>query len=653
MKWLFVDYFDTLVVRNCTPDNIKRIWAKEIAIQSNGYLNAVEIYKIRIAAEQKVGEKLEGVISTSYDYKQLTREIYGRLLVRYPNIKCFCNDFVMFYKISFEAEIKVETVHQSVDNKIVKKIESAKEQGQKVAIVSDFHMGREAYEIFLESLGIRNLIDEIFVSADLNKRKDSGELYQFILDKLQLDASQCEMVGDNRYSDYIIPKGLGIQAIHYKDNIKNQNHVSIEKQLIDIYKCNKTKIAVNYGFALYAFISRLYEELIKNDLTEVFFLAREGEFLKILFDNYVNKNSHKKIESHYLYVSRVATFIPTLDDLEKETFENLFRQYKDLSPRSFMKSVGLEKNDIETVCANICYDEQNVIENFENSECFAKIKQNEIFIRKYNEVRRIQKLAFSKYLSPYLNNDRKEIAIVDVGWKGTIQDNIFRFLNGEYKVYGYYIGLTDNLKVDEKNIKMGLNFSSFPYRTDYYDIWGYDKSFYEKLLSASHPATIGYRETAHGAEPILDSEDIQESHVVLKKVHEDIITLFNEVDEVFERNGSTYDEMRLCFTKLHLMTVCNVSFANIRFQNMLIEDHTQNFGEFSWSQRQLGGKVVSIIKNNLKTVMKKVIKEGLSIKYMYPAIKALQKMHMIVFVPIYTKLVLSQEMRKLNKGYRK
>ena len=86
----------------------------------------------------------------------------------------------------------------------------------------------------------------------------------------------------------------------------------IHEPLLEIYR-DKEDLS-NYAFSLYYFIEELSKELIKDEITDVFFLSREGKFLKLLYDNFSFSHS-ANVATHYMYISRKAVINATLEDL--------------------------------------------------------------------------------------------------------------------------------------------------------------------------------------------------------------------------------------------------------------------------------------------------------------------------------------------------
>ena len=68
------------------------------------------------------------------------------------------------------------------------------------------------------------------------------------------------------------------------------------------------------GPLLLCFSNWIYNELNKNNINKVFFLARDGYIMKQAFD-IVNKNP--KIKSSYFYASRRSIIVPSLCKINK------------------------------------------------------------------------------------------------------------------------------------------------------------------------------------------------------------------------------------------------------------------------------------------------------------------------------------------------
>lgn len=132
----------------------------------------------------------------------------------------------------------------------------------------------------------------------------------------------------------------------------------------------------NYCFLLYLYAERLYKELIREEIQDIYFLSREGEFLKKVFDLYLEKIKDKSIHTHYLYVSRKATYPASLKPLGVEQFA-LLRRYPQLSVSDFLENTGMASisEQLQMEQSEIC----KPIQDFFNSPTFLDLVRKRRF----------------------------------------------------------------------------------------------------------------------------------------------------------------------------------------------------------------------------------------------------------------------------------
>ena len=199
------------------------------------------------------------------------------------------------------------------------------------------------------------------------------------------------------------------------------------------YKC--------FGPILKEFSIWLMSELNKENIKNVFFLARDGMMIKKSFD-LLNKDNG--IKSTYLYASRRSIIVPSLWKLN-----NTYDIFKKISFNSsvklryFLKKVGLEDIDLTAYMKKyeLSYESTinlNLLEKEENfnkflDEIFDIIKENS-----YNEY-----LNMKNYLDRM--NVNGKIAVVDIGWHGTMQKALCSIVDNA-DIYGYYMGIIPNNK---------------------------------------------------------------------------------------------------------------------------------------------------------------------------------------------------------------
>lgn len=230
-----------------------------------------------------------------------------------------------------------------------------------------------------------------------------------------------------------------------------------------------------FGKLLFDFSLWLYDNLKKKDINKVYFLARDGYILKKSFD--IVKDD--KIVTFYLYASRRSIIVPSLFLIDDplDIFKCITFSER-VTIREFLRKVGLEDYDFITDLNknNLSYDEMidtnNLNADFLNflNGIFNIIKTNSQ--KEYN--------ALIQYLSK--NNFEGKVAVVDIGWHGTMQNAIQRISNSN--VYGFYMGCITKYDHDKE---FGYLFNS---RNDKnYDIIHNFLSLFEFLFLAQEGST--------------------------------------------------------------------------------------------------------------------------------------------------------------------
>ena len=229
-----------------------------------------------------------------------------------------------------------------------------------------------------------------------------------------------------------------------------------------------------------------------------------------MFDTYRERSSGQ-IKSHYLEVSRRSTLLPSLSPLSDENFETLFRQYRRISLHEFLSSLGLEKQTYSLVRSLGLTEgaEKSREDDFPTSPIFLALKALPQFQALYESERVARRLAFIDYLRALSGGCLPtRFVIVDVGWKGTIQDNLFRLLCCDNDtpvrvVTGFYIGLVGQGAAGPCNEKYGLLFSSVGALSPKFHVFNENRSLFEVMLAADHGSIVSYESTDDGrARPI-------------------------------------------------------------------------------------------------------------------------------------------------------
>ena len=379
----------------------------------------------------------------------------------------------------------------------------------------------------------------------------------------------------------------------------------VEGKLREIYKnSDKDKFSA-LAFTLYYFTDKLYTRLIELGFEDVFFLSREGEFLKKIFDKYQENlpQSAKKVNSHYLIVSRRSTTLPSLRTLREEDFDIIFRQYYDISIYDFLSSIGFEESEIRAIGKELDFDVYERQKDFRHTYIYRRLRKNELFQKLYEGKRFEQKENFTKYLESFGVDYSERICIVDVGWKGTIQDNIFEFFEEKIDVIGLYLGIHGHGILDPMNTKEGLLFySDWDRYTPYFFVFADSTAIYEVLLGASHGSAYNYKDENGVIVPVTKEEDkeLELFRNVITPIQDVMFDVFSQIDEVCKNSKEEIPES--FWADIHADLIFNPNKNQIKaFDNMY---HFENFGVFEYTvfdnKKATFGKTISAFFSLLK-----------------------------------------------------
>ncbi|WIG81903.1 HAD hydrolase-like protein [Photobacterium damselae] len=578
IRFIFTDFFDTVVSRKCHPEEIKRKWCKNIIERYDIHLSTEELYNLRIDIETELCHVNQELYS-EIEFK------YIDLCSRLSEILCIsCDDNDSLYSSFLDIELDLEKNNQYLNDDVLSFLKKQKDNNKKIYLVSDFYLSTDSILELVKYHGLDGFFDEIFVSSTLMKTKRSGSLYKYITEHKNIDPKSVFMIGDNHHSDVVMSNTNSIHSYHIVrdfssydkslDNDKNINHVKKEY---------KNALNVNNGvfswmsIPLYIFIKSLYLKLKKNKAKNVIFLAREGEFLKELFDLYLVYRGDKSIQTHYMYASRRGTYLPSLFELNENTFDKVLNQYPTMSLTTLLNSLGLSEyvNNLKKEVKDVEFD--NVHLNLKLSDDFKNLLKSNAFKNLFYQESEIRRKYLSNYIDCLVGN--KEIHLVDVGWKGSIQDNIQQALNRN--IQGYYCGILPNAKINSKNTKSGLLFEYVNNKCIGDPIFNEFRASFEVFCAASHGSLMRYIDG-----PIFGELESNEYEINLYKDKirpiqlniKNAITAFYKLEDKY---SISFVEIKKILKPIYKKNILIPS--NIEIDEFSSYKHYENFGVFNYS----------------------------------------------------------------------
>lgn len=335
---------------------------------------------------------------------------------------------------------------------------------------------------------------------------------------------------------------------------------------------------------------RLHDALLKKGIEQVFFLSREGQPLMRLFEMYQNRVGGR-VKLHYLEVSRRSTLLPSLAALAEEDFETLFRQYRRISLFEFLSSLGLEVQVHSIVQALGLPEGSEALreEDFPTSRTFMALKTLPLFQDLYELERTTRRRAFITYLAELSGGTPPaRLVVVDVGWKGTIQDNLFALLcrDGDTPVRaitGYYVGLVAAGAAGPRNDKYGLLFSSVGAPSPKFRVFNENRALFEVVLAADHGSIVSYETTSDGRAHAIRGE-FEEGEMLATEVFPVQRQLFEHFERLLatiplsgKRRSLAFEEV----VRMHARMVFNPTPCERAWFSSVF--HVENYGVFERS----------------------------------------------------------------------
>lgn len=437
------DIFDTLVKRNVsTPQEIFSIVEKIYNSDNEEKIN--DYQQERVKAEIKARQ-----IATAEEIDLY--EIYK--CIKYSEEVKQC-----LMKIEIETEIAY-----CVPNLAVQHIyHHAIENNKHIIITSDMYLPEKVIISILDKCGYMGY-EKLYLSSKYKKTKSTGSIFDLIVDEYVSFTGKIVHIGDHIKGDFIRPKEKKISAVlidgnknnlsfwkksckEFKTSFDYRNLYSLINNYVDESAAIPQKIGYEVlGPILYGFCSWLKEQVERDKIEKIFFLSREG---KIFQKAYNELFPNSKIPQTYLKVSRQSLLVPMLHRVN--SYDELIDTLK-----SFMHIPQLK-----TICEVCSLDHERFQKELkkiglrEETEIY-KVPEH-LKSSLYNIIHYLGADYFKKqyeYAGEYLkNNDfTGKVAIVDIGWSGTMQRCLKNFADNHTEITGYYLGVNNLEKKDFYN----------------------------------------------------------------------------------------------------------------------------------------------------------------------------------------------------------
>lgn len=592
------DYFDTLVTRTCHPEDVKKLCCERIARIFGHPEQGSALYQLRFEMEAKQCRDSE---TSGKDLEFRLSEMFSELWSRAVLLQSLSQ--ASFVSLAQDIEISVECSVQVLDQDMVEVLRRLSADGYECWLLSDFYLSQAGFARLLSFHEIASLFTRTIVSSETLLTKRSGRLYRRVLEISALDPAAIVMIGDNAVADVESARANGLNSIHIDRSHQHSLYQKVSAKTNDPDHCAarikevlaaEPAVFKEVALTLHYFVDKLYSELAGCQAKDVFFLAREGQLLKKMFDHFQDArrvNGAARIRSHYLEVSRRSTFLPSMKPLDAETFDTLFRQYRRISIKEFLASMGLD-HLLATLQHEIPFDLDARCDDLPSDPSFQLLLSSPLFRATYELERTQRRTAFLEYLGRFkLAGNSAVLHVVDVGWKGTIQDNIYNVLRdssrsetGFSSVTGHYVGLVAPGAAGIGNLKTGIVFSMVDAASKNAHVFNENRALFEVVLAADHGSAYSYRVAPSGMAEVIRQEFV-EKELFDTKIHPLQVALFDlfcQLDALLLTQVYPLHLMESLVARCHARMLLQPTRTEIAW----FEDvyHVENFGVFESSR---------------------------------------------------------------------
>jgi FMN phosphatase YigB (HAD superfamily) len=457
-----IDVWDTILRRKSSPDFSKLVSARALVLMRCDEVDTVYADHWAIFNERRLVEKEIGK-SGNVEYR--LEDVLERMLERV--LKLEATDRHELARRLAELELEFEARNTYVDGDVFDFV--AKYPAERTIFLSDFYMGADKLKHLLDFHGVRARVPDGVSSCDVGLNKRSGRLFTHVHAAFGVLPPEHVHIGDNAIVDVQVPRRMGVHAVHFEpetehckrleraefmnDRAALFRHISggvetavagdsvrLEGKALQAFQLGLSVAPLLVGFVLF-----IAERALSNKLKRVFFFTREGEFFLELWRTLFPANTLAGVplpEAELLEVSRMATFCGSLGEPISEELTRLWIRYPALSVAGLLKTLGLDPRTLDQVCQRhgleldeeIAQPQSDVrMQALWNDSAFSEAIRKKIRSDRQNLLDHLRQHGWPE-------GDLPRVGVVDIGWRGSIQDHLATLLPG-CQLHGYYLGL--------------------------------------------------------------------------------------------------------------------------------------------------------------------------------------------------------------------
>ncbi len=446
------DMFDTLLVRRThNPDLVKLPVARyisELAKDRGLDWDWRMVQELRDDKEKEMRARTgESYVDHEACYPEFMAELLGAIFGSSAADELL--DQVTDYELAMENTMLVPRVD------IVTWVQELAAAGKRVFVISDIYLPASHLERLLDHAGILQHVEKVYSSADSYLAKASGRAYPFVAAHEELLPARWLHVGDNPISDGFRPCELGVRSIllqdpeefrrraiaarHYFYGLKRPfwRGRAIQQLMAPLEAENQPRSPLyreGYNFLgpiIAMFVHYVAERCREKQIKKLFFLSREGWMFKQVWEKTmpILYPDGRLPEIEYLYVSRqaLAGASCAYEGMTQAKADIVFLPPGNRCFRDVCRVFSLDAESMAPHLARHGLDLDSVLSpahegfHIDHRRAFEKLIRDPVYQDEVKAQSRHANDSLQKYLESLGFFEQRDVALVDVGWLGTIQ----------------------------------------------------------------------------------------------------------------------------------------------------------------------------------------------------------------------------------------
>ncbi|MET1115354.1 MAG: HAD family hydrolase [Comamonas sp.] len=506
-----VDVWDTLLRRDCHPECIKLATARYLSMTAArnlkaGFQEMWSLYEARLDAERSVATAARQ--RGDDDEYEITDVLRAWLEI------CWQGSFDPLLPAALaEYELSVEIARTYLDPDILEFLE--KYPAKKTMFLSDFYMDSRMLGRLLAAHQLGELFSAGISSCDVNRNKRSGNLFKHVQSTFNIDSDKHVHVGDNEWSDVDSPGKLGIQAIRFLPSVEHDKRIAREhlfssrqalfshvhglckEKSLEVSSDGKSDetffLGVEAAPLFIGFTLWIAEQAVLRKFDKIIFLTREGEFFHAVYSRIFADEMFSGLklpQSSIFPVSRISTFSASL---ERADFEEVSRAWSIFGVQrvsALFAMLDVATDDFSATLKMLGLRVDEVVENPSSDARLRALFAEPKFFEAVNSSVHRNKVLLKDLLAEHGIFDGMNVGVVDIGWRGTIQDNI-ALAAPLINFHGMYLGLRSFVNPQPLNVTKSAYGPHEEVESDLNRLFEVFSAM-EMVCSSPHGSVVGY-----------------------------------------------------------------------------------------------------------------------------------------------------------------